>query len=190
MRKLAFIALSLVASATMAQTALGPNVITINGDSTQMTSVTSSTLSNFANGTNAQALQNLASNAGNITVGYGAYSHQSADVKNGSYVANEARSYATAQQNLASNVGQVAIYGHSDQTATVDNSDVRNMAWDHTIAQQSMSTNVGNVVVGGTSTQTTNLWRAGVYNTAYSTGAKAIQNLSSNNSCSTFSCAN
>lgn len=191
MKKLALLALSVVASAAMAQTALGPNAIVINGSSEQLTSISGwSAVRNTASGVDSEALQNLASNAGNITITGSGDSDQTVIIKNGSWVTNTAEDHAIAQQNLASNVGKVTISGDSEQKVTVDNGTVDNHAYAHTIAQQSLSSNVGNVTIGGDSTQTTNVLNSGVYNVAWGYSAKAVQNISSNNSCSTFTCAN
>ena len=109
-------------------------------------------------------------------------------------MSNEAEKDSIAQQNLASYVGKVTISGRSVQDVTVQSAAVVvNYAGKDTIAQQSLSTNVGDVTIGGSSYQATNVGPlAAVLNSAYGKDAKAVQNISSNNSCSTytFTCAN
>lgn len=191
MKSLVFFALSVVASAAMAT---GPvpstSAITIGGSSTQATTISDSIVKNKADGMDSQALQNIASNAGNITIN--GTSDQNVLIKKDSSVSNEARKNAIAQQNLASNVGAVTVTGKSTQKVTIGHSTLDNFASTNSIAQQSLSTNVGSVTIGsgGSSTQTTSLYHSGVYNSAYGDGSKAVQNISSNNSCSTFTCAN
>ena len=192
MKSLVLFALSVVASAAMATGPVGPSAITISGSSTQLTTITDSIVRNKADGSGSQALQNIASNAGTITIKGGGSSDQTVLINKDSLVTNVAMKDAIAQQNLASNVGYVTISGKSKQNVTVDHSTVSNIANSNTIAQQSLSTNVGTVTIaaGGSSTQTVSLLHSGVYNSAEGNSAKAVQNISSNNSCSTFTCAN
>ena len=191
MKTFAFVALSVIASAAMAAGEVGPaSSITITGSSTQLTSISDALVKNKAEGPNAEALQNLASNAGNVTIS--GSSNQTAIINSLATVSNEARKSAIAQQNLASNVGNVTINagGKSKQMVTVDDAAVGNFAGADAIAQQSLSSNVGNVTVG-TSSQTTTVEKmAYVLNSAVGMYSKAVQNISSNNSCSTFTCAN
>lgn len=191
MKTLVLFALSLVASAAMATSPVGPSsAISITGTSDQLASISDATVSNKANGSNAEALQNIASNAGNVTISN--KSKQRAILESSAIVRNEAERNAIAQQNVASNVGKVTISGNSEQNVTVKgDSLLANFAGLDSVAQQSLSTNVGDVTVAGTSVQTTSVGpRANVLNAAYGYEAKAVQNIASNNSCSTFTCAN
>ena len=192
MKKLVLFALSVVASAAMAAGPMGPSsVIEISGTSDQLTSISGAIVVNKASGSDSQALQNIASNAGNVTIS--GKSKQRATIENLAFVTNVAERNAIAQQNLASNVGKVTIAANSEQNVTVRaGALLANFAGANTVAQQSLSTNVGEVkIAAGTSIQTTNVGPlAAVLNSAYGHDAKAVQNISSNNSCSTFTCAN
>jgi hypothetical protein len=161
------------------------------------------------------AVQNLASNAGNVSVGTDGSasrgsghggggsgpsvkgsSTQTANVV-GSSVINladgdagcrgfDCRDAALAYQNLASNMGTIAITGTSEQTVGVSgNSTVKNHAdGPQTVAVQNLSSNYGDVAISGKSTQTT--WVAAnafVGNFALGRAAHAYQNLASNDSC-------
>jgi len=190
MKTLVLFALSFVASAAMAAGPVGSSSISISGSSNQLTSISGAIVTNKASGTDAEALQNMASNAGNVSIS--GRSVQRATVGPLSLVSNEAAQDAIAQQNLASNVGKVMISGNSEQSATVQLGGIlTNVAGVDTVAQQSLSSNVGNVTVAGNSIQNTMVGPlAAVLNAAYGRDAKAVQNISSNNSCSTFTCAN
>jgi hypothetical protein len=95
------------------------------------------------------------------------YSEQSASLTNVA-VSNEAYgAQAQAQQNLASNVGDINIKGSSYQSVTANGGAVTNYASDYTV----------------TSFQTTMLKNAYVSNYAYGKDAMAVQNIASNNSC-------
>ena len=69
MKTLAFITLSVIASAAMA-TGPVPSTpdITITGNSTQSVSLTSVSVNNNSTGSKSEAFQNLASNTGNVTI--------------------------------------------------------------------------------------------------------------------------
>lgn len=193
MKILVLFALSAVTSAAMAVVALPPvSTISITGTSDQFTSISKAIVTNKANGSDSEALQNVASNAGNVTIS--GKSMQTAIIKDLAFVTNEGEQGSIAQQNLASNVGKVTVKGYSEQGVNVqEGAIVANYAGKDAIAQQSLSSNVGDVTIGGGgfSFQTTSVGPlAAVLNSAYGYDAKAVQNISSNNSCSTFTCAN
>jgi hypothetical protein len=142
MKKLALFALSVVATAAMAAGPAPESEIKISGYSEQAASISNAKVSNDAYGAQAQAQQNLASNAGNVT-----------------------------------------IKGSSYQSVTVDGGAVTNKAYDYTVAQQNLSSNIGEVEITGTSRQTTVARNAYITNEAYGRDAKAVQNIASNNAC-------
>ena len=126
MKTLAFLALSAIASAAMAVTPDTPEIV-INGESTQLASLSLTAVSNTA-GPDNTALQNLASNAGNVTIRNSGVSVQSVDARLG-FVKNEAKgSDAYANQNLSSNMGDVTIGGTSYQFTTLAGALVSNLA--------------------------------------------------------------
>ena len=116
MKTLAFFALSLVASAAMATSPVGPGAIEINGTSNQQTSISGAIVSNKADGADAQAQQNLASNVGKVKVNT---SNQTVTVQAGALLSNFAGNDAVAQQSLSSNVGDVTVAGVSTQNTIV-----------------------------------------------------------------------
>ena len=95
--------------------------------------------------------------------------------------------YSNAQQNLASNAGDVAITasGKSTQIVVAENSNFTNTSNAHTKAQQNVSSNSGDVTISGNSLQLTLAARSSVRNTATGYNAKAVQSIASNSSCST-----
>ena len=105
-----------------------------------------------------------------------------------STVDNSAKCYsAVAQQNLASNAGNVSIAGKSEQDVTSNGSSIRNAAMGaKAYASQNLASNVGNVTVAGSgkSAQYVYLKDAHVSNTA-GAGTVAVQNIASNNACVT-----
>ena len=96
-------------------------------------------------------------------------------------------SYANAQQNLASNAGDVAITssGKSIQIVGAQNSNFTNTANAITKAQQNVSSNSGDVTISGHSLQLTLAANSNVRNSATGFNAKAVQSIASNSSCST-----
>ncbi len=142
MKKLAFIALSALATAAMAAGPAPESEILISGTSYQIASISGTSVRNEAFGNQAQA-----------------------------------------QQNLASNAGDINIRGNSLQAVVANGGSVTNRANDYTTASQNLSSNVGEVTVSGTSVQLTVLDRASIYNEARGRNAKAVQNIASNNSC-------
>ena len=94
---------------------------------------------------------------------------------------------ANAQQNLASNAGDVAIttMGKSTQIVGAQNSNFSNTSNAHTKAQQNVSSNAGDVTISGTSLQLTLAAHSNVSNSATGYNAKAVQSIASNSSCST-----
>jgi hypothetical protein len=124
MKSLAFLALSAVATAAMAGP---PDEIVINGDSLQAVALSTSFVINSASANN-MALQNLASNSGNVTVRNSGESNQFV-VGTGSIVYNSASGAdAYANQNLSSNMGDVTIGGTSTQLTFLARSGVFNVA--------------------------------------------------------------
>ena len=95
--------------------------------------------------------------------------------------------YSNAQQNLASNAGDVAITssGKSTQIVGSQNSNFTNTSNAHTKAQQNVSSNSGDVTISGTSLQVTLAANSSVRNSATGYNAKAVQSIASNSSCST-----
>ncbi len=91
-----------------------------------------------------------------------------------------------AQQNLASNAGDVDIRGHSLQIVAARGSYVGNLSNADTVAQQNLSSNVGDVTISGHSMQATVLASSYVLNSATGRDATAVQNIASNNAC--FAC--
>ena len=91
-----------------------------------------------------------------------------------------------AQQNLASNAGDVDIRGNSLQMVGARGSYVGNTSNANTMAQQNLSSNIGDVTVRGNSLQATMLDASYVLNSATGRDAVAVQNIASNNAC--FAC--
>lgn len=127
MKKLALLALSVIATAAMAAGPTGVQV-EIDGTSTQTADLRSVTVRNTAQGTNAQAQQNISSNAGDVFVARGARSAQTTNASAGSVITNTANANTKAQQNMSSNSGDVTIRGFSTQLTNVVSSTVSNIA--------------------------------------------------------------
>lgn len=129
MKALAFVALTAIASAALADGRPMPDPqIRINGDSIQAAVLVHSAVNNSAWG-DTDAVQNLASNAGNVTI-----NGDSTQVVVGlhSSVNNTAVGYnAYASQNLSSNLGDVEVgrYGDSLQITALVHSSVNNKAF-------------------------------------------------------------
>jgi hypothetical protein len=113
-------------------------------------------------------------------------SNQSASLV-GTAVSNTANTNDTAQQNLASNAGNVTISGTSNQSVTSAGGVVSNTATggNDAYASQNLSSNMGNVTIAGHSSQSTSLTLAAVTNLASGASSKAVQNIASNNACVT-----
>jgi hypothetical protein len=111
------------------------------------------------------------------------YSEQAASISNADVSNNAYGAQAQAQQNLASNVGDISIKGDSHQSVTVNGGAVTNKAYDYTVAQQNLSSNIGEVEITGTSYQTTVARNSYISNEAWGRDAMAVQNIASNNSC-------
>ena len=177
--------------------------ISILGNSTQSSTLTDAKVSNEAKSAGDVAVQNLASNVGNVTVAtsynsISGTSKQTANVTNATMknIADSTGSgcsgpdcadAALAYQNGASNMGDVTVSGKSDQTLGVSGSttSVTNTAkGTRAVAVQNMSSNYGKVNILGSSTQSTTLSAgATIANLANGTLAHAYQNLASNDSC-------
>jgi hypothetical protein len=142
MKQLVLFALSAIATAAMAAGPAPASEILISGTSYQIASISGTSVRNEAYGAEAQA-----------------------------------------QQNLASNAGDVSISGNSLQAVVANGGSVYNRANANTTASQNLSSNVGEVTISGTSVQLTVLDRASIYNEAMGRDAKAVQNIASNNSC-------
>lgn len=174
--------------------------ITISGSSTQSSTLTGANVTNEAKLNGDVAVQNLASNVGSVDVktspSVAGSSMQTANVDH-SNVTNQAKGYvgcrgsdcadaALAYQNVASNMGNVTISGHSTQSASVSgNSTLNNLAdGAKTMAVQNVASNYGNVMISGNSTQIASIsGNALVVNQAKGNSAHAAQNLASNDSC-------
>ena len=128
MKSLAILALTVVATAAMA----GPKhsddpAIVISGTSVQAAVLGHSLVGNIA-GPDAEAIQNVASNAGEVTVGGRSFQ---AVAGFGSFVGNLAFGHdAYASQNVSSNLGDVTIYqgGSSTQITGLFGSGLLNLA--------------------------------------------------------------
>ena len=127
MKKLALLALSLVATAAMAAGPAGVQV-EINGTSTQTADLRNVSVRNTASGAGSQAQQNISSNAGDVFVAGGARSTQTTNASGGSIITNTANANTEAQQNMSSNSGDVTIRGFSTQLTNVVASSVTNFA--------------------------------------------------------------
>ena len=104
----------------------------------------------------------------------------------GTSVHNTSGANNTAQQNVASNSGNVTIRasGTSIQTVYGSGGTLSNEARGaDAYASQNVSSNMGDVTIAGTSTQSTYLTRANVRNLADGRNSKAVQNIASNNAC-------
>lgn len=196
MKSIAFFALSLVATAAMATGSTGVSTITISGSSTQTASVNGGKVDNTAN-SKAYANQNIASNKGGVSIG--GTSVQTA-VLEGAKVSNEAKSAGdVAVQNLASNVGHVAVnpnvLGGSYQSVYVTgNATLKNSAdstsnncsgpdcRDGALAYQNAASNMGDITISGRSEQGVGIsgGSTSVTNTAKGANTVAVQNMSSN----------
>lgn len=189
MKKLAFFALTAIATASYAVSPVGPGEIKINGLSEQVSTVNHGTVTNTSNA-GTFAAQNLASNQGQITID--GTSKQTSYIEN-STVTNEAINAGdVAVQSLASNVGKVKIGwgGESIQYSEVKNSTMTNEAEGNgchgceagtAMAFQNGASNFGNVEINGKSHQ--NLYVTNystVTNKADGADAVAVQNLASN----------
>ena len=113
---------------------------------------------------------------------------QNATFTNGSSVKNKATGFnAKATQNISSNSGNVDVHtgGKSTQTTTLNHSSVKNQANGvNSYAVQNLSSNMGDVDIKGISTQTTSVKNSMVSNYS-AANTKAVQNIASNNGCST-----
>lgn len=176
--------------------------IDISGTSTQSSNLENAKVSNDAKSAGDVAVQNLASNVGDVSVdkrfNVKGNSTQTANVVNAT-LKNEANSTgagcygpdckdaALAYQNAASNMGDINISGTSSQYVSITgaNTTVSNLAKGaNTVAIQNMSSNYGKVDITGNSTQNTYIANgAYVANLANGTLAHAIQNIASNDSC-------
>ena len=115
-------------------------------------------------------------------------STQSADLRSSTVRNTASGTNAQAQQNISSNAGDVFVGsgGNSKQTTNASaGSVITNTANANTKAQQNMSSNSGDVTIRGFSTQLTNVVSTTVTNLATGSGAKAVQSIASNSSCST-----
>lgn len=175
----------------------------IEGTSKQTAILKNAHVSNEAKSAGDVAVQNLASNVGDVTVEGNKYfwvkgkSEQEVNVTNAS-LTNEANSSsgcygsnckdtAIAYQNAASNMGDITISGTSNQYVSITdaNTNVSNKALGkNTVAVQNMSSNYGKVDISGSSSQSTFIAAgATVANLATGTNAVAYQNIASNDSC-------
>ena len=113
---------------------------------------------------------------------------QTAIFSNGSSVKNKATGYnAKATQNISSNSGNVDVHsgGKSTQTTNLNDASVKNQASGvNAYAVQNLSSNMGDVDIKGKSTQLTTVAHSMVSNYS-SANTKAVQNIASNNGCST-----
>lgn len=178
--------------------------ITISGKSMQTSSLQNSDVTNEAKLNGDVAVQNLASNVGNVKV-EGPYkaspivkgsSSQTANVTD-STVRNVAkgeescfgfncRDAALAYQNLSSNMGDITISGSSVQRTNVSGDSLVSNKADgpQTVAVQNVASNYGTVTISGSSSQVAAIGGGAVVaNLARGRNALAAQNLASNDSC-------
>lgn len=134
MKKLALLALSVIATSAMAA-----GEIDITGTSIQIAAIHTSAVVNKANGEDSVAQQNLASNVGDVDVSGTSVQIVAA---RGSVIWNQADTDTFAQQNLSSNVGDVDVSGTSLQATALYNSAVINYATgDDASAVQNIASN-------------------------------------------------
>lgn len=175
----------------------------IKGTSSQTAVLEQAKVSNEAKSAGDVAVQNLASNVGNVTVdrsiNFTGTSNQNAFITGGASLKNLADSTsnncsgpdckdgALAYQNAASNMGDVNISGTSNQGVAINggSTSVTNTAKGaNTVAVQNMSSNYGKVTISGASTQNTSISNGAlVANLANGSLAHAYQNIASNDSC-------
>lgn len=154
--------------------------VTTNGAVSQSVILTDSQAHNTADGQDAKAQQNLASNADNVTIGYGGL-EQSVTLGQGSNVSNIAHTDSTAVQSLASNVNGVTTGSSkvkqtvSMSQATISNSSTGAKA----VAVQNLASNYGGVNITAPLTQLVD-GSGTVSNTANGAYAQAFQSLASN----------
>ena len=150
MKKLAILSLAVLATSSFAfgvtggggggGSSVAPSSIAINGQSEQRVSLERSGVFNKALG-GGVAAQNLASNAGNVTID--GHSDQSIQARE-AFIFNMADGKdAYASQNLASNVGKVTIddRAHSEQSVHLHEAFVANMANAGSTAVQNIASN-------------------------------------------------
>lgn len=144
MKKLAIIALAAFGASAFAN-GDSPEIV-INGGSVQTVSAAFSAFTNYATNGNSQqgsdaayALQNVSSNAGNVTINGGSEQHTFAV---GSLVKNFANGKgAYAAQSISSNLGDVTVNGGSTQITGLFGSVVWNQADPGTKAVQNLASN-------------------------------------------------
>ena len=176
--------------------------VSIKGNSFQTANLDNAIVSNHAVAAGDTAVQNLASNVGNVSVaavnGIDGWSTQTANVS-GATLKNAADSSggrcnstdcadaALAYQNGASNMGEVNIKGNSTQSLDISGSSTSVINYAQgtkTVAIQNMSSNYGKVDILGGSKQTTSISNGAIVaNLAHGNLAQAVQNIASNDSC-------
>lgn len=191
MKAIAFFALTAIASTAFAAGPVNPGSISISGVSEQKTYLDGTTVRNTS-GANNKALQNVSSNAADVTIKATGKSYQTTNLTN-STVDNEAKGdYATARQNLASNNGTVDVSGTSNQTVAGNKALISNLAdGNGANATQNIASNFGKVTiaVGATSTQYASLINSSsAINAAKGYLSTAVQNISSNDACAEDPC--
>ena len=88
-----------------------------------------------------------------------------------------------AQQNIASNVGDIKVSKTSIQSVDVLEASVSNKSTGNkSVAQQSLSSNVGSVLINGHSDQLTVVVGSALSNAASGSNSLAVQNVASNSS--------
>ncbi len=142
MKKLAIIALAVAASSAFAMGGGSDPAIVIDGKSTQTVSAGFSAITNKATDMGAYALQNVSSNAGNVTVESGGTSEQTTVATWGSTISNSATGFGSyAAQSVSSNLGEVTIGGTSKQMTFLVGSSVTNSAGSMNKAIQNVASN-------------------------------------------------
>jgi hypothetical protein len=122
MKKLSILALALVASSAFAVT---PTDVVINSTSIQAAFFDGTSVANKVSGRDNIGQQNLASNAGDITIN-GAGQLQVVAARDGSIWNTVSGRDNVGSQNLSSNVGIVKVNGTSVQITASDNSYISN----------------------------------------------------------------
>lgn len=115
----------------------------------------------------------------------GAY-RQTTEITDHSSVSNSVISGTqnTAEQNLASNRGNVTLNSNGSQEVTIRGASIVNQVeGSQSTAEQGLASNFGDARISGQTTQSVTVtWGSTVFNGASGTSTRAVQNISSNNS--------
>lgn len=145
MKSIAFFALTTLATAAFAVTPAPDPSIVISGTSNQTAALSLISVNNTSVG-NTEAMQNLATNAGNVTI---RGTSNQVVVGTGGNLSNLATggSDAYASQNVSTNLGKVTVSGNSNQLTSLYYASVNNTAFGASSkAVQNIATNNACVV--------------------------------------------